>query len=41
MVDGNVASLLGIMVDNVGNKVGRYVVVDKVANSGDVRDSLN
>ena len=40
MVDGNVANLSSIVADNVGNKVGDYVVVVSVANSGFVGESL-
>ena len=41
MVDGNVANLSSIVTDNVGNNVGGYVVVDKVANWGDVGEGSN
>ena len=41
MVDNNVANLSGVVANNIGNKIGGYVVVDNVANSGDVGENLN
>ena len=41
VVDGNVAKLWRMVADIDRNKVGGYVVVDKVANSGDVEEGLN
>ena len=41
MVDGNIANLQGIVADIAENKVGDYVVVDSVANSGGVGEGLN
>ena len=41
VVDGNVAKLWRMVADIDRNKVGGYVVVGNVANSGGVREGLN